>query len=224
MARSRNSFGGSRPLWVTVLLLVVGWAYNRYAPDSKRPSSTPSRDSSRAARTPRPDRERDSDRCADCTPTPGPAKVAGGKLIQDVVIRVSDGDTVKLKRTGSIRLIGVDTPEKAQPGGPEAGIFTRNALLNKNVQVELCAKQPYDRYGRGLGFIYVEDRNGQRVLFNRELIKAGYARVYSLRPCTVDEAAWGADYEAARSARRGLFATLGDVPDAAEYRRALRSR
>lgn len=151
----------------------------------------------------------------------------GGATIPDVVIKVSDGDTVKLEKTGTVRLIGIDSPElhfqgKAQPGGEEAGDFVRRALLNKEVRVQLCAKQPYDRYGRGLAFIYLLDRNGNEVLFNREIVRQGYARVYSLRPCTIDEDAWNADYENARRARRGLFATLGDVPDAAAFRHAKR--
>jgi micrococcal nuclease len=148
-------------------------------------------------------------------------------LVRDRVTKVSDGDTVRLERLGSIRLIGVDTPEssykgKAQPGGKQAGVFLRNMLLNQDVEVELCAKQPYDRYGRGLGFIYATNRSGQRVLVNQEIIRQGYGRVYSLRPCSVDEAEWGALYEEARRARRGLFATIGDVPDAVAFRRQYR--
>jgi micrococcal nuclease len=140
------------------------------------------------------------------------------------VITVSDGDTIKLERVGTVRLIGVDTPElhyrgRAQEGGAEAGDFARRSLLGQQVQVELCAKQPYDRYGRALAFVYVTNASGRRVLFNQELVRQGYARVYSLRPCTVDEDEWNALYEEARRARRGLFARLDEVPDAVAFRR-----
>ena len=148
----------------------------------------------------------------------------GGRLVTDTVERISDGDTVKLRKTGTVRLVGVDTPEKAQPGGPEATAFTKRVLEGQTVQVELCPKQPTDRYGRGLGFIYITDRRGKRVLFNSELVRQGYARVYSLRPCTVDEELWNSYYEEARVARRGLFGLLGDVPDAASYRRTKREK
>jgi micrococcal nuclease len=147
----------------------------------------------------------------------------GGKPFTDVVERVKDGDTIVLKRQGDARLIGVDCPEKSQEGGPEAKAFTEQALTGKTVQVELCAKQPTDRYGRSLAFIYISDSQGRTVLFNSELVRQGYARVYSLRPCTVDEAAWGALYEDARANRRGLFKTLDEVPDAASYRHRRRS-
>ena len=147
----------------------------------------------------------------------------GDAITTDVVVRVSDGDTVKLQRTGTVRLIGVDTPEKAQSGGMEAKAWAEQMLAGKTVGIETCAKQPHDRYGRTLGFIYLTDSGGKRVLFNRELVRNGYARVYSLRPCTIDDDSWNADYEAARRARRGLFATLGEVPDAAAWRRAQRN-
>jgi len=146
----------------------------------------------------------------------------GVKTFIDVVERVKDGDTIVLKKQGDARLIGVDCPEKKQDGGPEAKAFTEKALTGKTVEVELCAKQPTDRYGRSLAFIYLSDSQGRKVMFNSELVRQGYARVYSLRPCHVDEAAWGALYEQARAARRGLFGTLGDVPDAVSYRRGSR--
>ena len=54
------------------------------------------------------------------------------------VIRVIDGDTIKVEYNGkseTIRLIGVDTPETVhprkpvEPYGKEATVFTRNLLL-----------------------------------------------------------------------------------------------
>lgn len=136
--------------------------------------------------------------------------------MSDVVVSTYDGDTVTLKRTGKVRLVGVDTPEKKQEGGAEAAAFTKSTLLNQSVQVKLCEAQPTDRYGRGLAFIYLSDGR----LFNAELVKQGYARVYSLRPCSVDEAEWNGYYEEARRYKRGLFATLGEVPDPKSYRKS----
>jgi len=212
MARPSRS-SSSKPLWAVILSAVVGWAYNQFFQQPSRERQSPSqRSSSRTSTRPR------------ATQRPSTTTVEGGKVFKDTVVKVSDGDTVKLAGQGSIRLIGVDCPEKAQPGGKEATEFATRALLNKEVEVELCAKQPTDRYGRGLGFIYVEDRTGRRVLFNAELVKQGYGRVYSLRPCTVNELEWNGYYEDARQARRGLFQTIGDVPDAASYRRQLRSK
>lgn len=212
MPRSpRSSNSSRRPWWLVLLVAVGGWVYSTYFTAPRQaPQQRAERQSAPRTSTSRKTPSRSS------TPR---QTVEGGKLITDVVTKVYDGDTVTLQRTGSIRLIGVDCPEKKQQGGEEAGDFARRALLNKTVEVELCAKQPYDRYGRGLGFIYVNDARGQRVMFNSEMVRAGYARVYSLRPCTVDEVEWNGYYEEARSARRGLFASLGEVPDAVAYRR-----
>lgn len=216
MARSSRS-SSSKPLWAVILIAVLGWAYNQFFQQPQRESREGQSSSARRTTSRNSTRPR-------ATQRPSTTTVEGGKVFKDTVVKVSDGDTVKLAGQGSIRLIGVDCPEKAQPGGKEATDFATRALLNKEVEVELCAKQPTDRYGRGLGFVYVQDRTGRRVLFNAELVKQGYARVYSLRPCTVNEDEWNGYYEDARQARRGLFQTIGDVPDAASYRRNLRSK
>ena len=201
---------------IALLVLLAGWVYNRYIapPPAPQGGSTPAPRTTSAPRE-KPRRS---------TPGKENAPQEGGVLRSDVVIKVTDGDTVKLQNAGSIRLIGVDCPEKSQPGGTEATAFATKALMGKTIEYELCAKQPTDRYGRGLGFIYAKDANGRRVLFNAELVKQGFARVYSLRPCTVDEDLWNSYYEDARREKRGLFATLGEVPDAASYRREKRKR
>jgi endonuclease YncB( thermonuclease family) len=211
----KNSRRG-KPWWLVLLLAAFGYIYKTYIEAPTRNSSTNTTREYSPEKKPRTPTQ----------PKTAPSmKMEGGVMLSDTVVKVSDGDTVKLQKLGSVRLIGVDCPElhykgTAQPGGEEAGEFARRALLNQEVRVQLCEKQPYDRYGRGLAFIYLRDRNGNWVLFNRELVRAGYARVYSLRPCTIDETEWNALYEEARRARRGLFATLGDVPDAAAFRRA----
>jgi micrococcal nuclease len=194
---------------LVVLLVIAGWAYDRYfRPEPPRRETTQRETTRRETRTDRPRSER-----RDTSPS---HPLEGGKRMNDVVVAAYDGDTLTLKRTGKVRLIGVDTPERKQQGGEEATNFTRDSLLNKTIKVELCAAQPADRYGRGLAFIYLPDGR----LFNAELVKQGYARVYSLRPCTVDEAEWNGYYEEARRQRRGLFATLGEVPDPKSYRKS----
>jgi endonuclease YncB( thermonuclease family) len=214
-----------RPWWLPLVVLALAWLYSRFQPEPQPQRDTTPRTQPRSRRTPRPQQETSPDiQAGDSRDSEERAAEPGGRLVSDTVVRVSDGDTVKLRRIGTVRLIGVDTPEKAQEGGPEAAEFTRATLLNQKVQVELCAKQPHDRYGRSLGFIYIANQRGQRVLFNKELVRQGYARVYSLRPCTVDETEWGALYEQARVARRGLFAKMDEVPDAAAFRRQARSR
>jgi micrococcal nuclease len=101
-------------------------------------------------------------------------------------ISVADGDTLTLEGLGTVRFIGVDTPEKNHPKLPvqfmskEAGAFTEEICLGKKVRVEY---DPYDsdkrgNYGRVLGYVYLEDGT----FLQEELIKSGYAIAYTKYP------------------------------------------
>ena len=105
------------------------------------------------------------------------------------ILRVSDGDTVvfeapfmpaPLKPQLSLRVLGVDTPEKgARAGCPSeakaaeaASAFTKNLVANaKSIKVEL---KEHDKFGgRVLGDLIVD---GQRL--SALLIENGHARPY----------------------------------------------
>jgi endonuclease YncB( thermonuclease family) len=101
-------------------------------------------------------------------------------------ISVADGDTLTLEGLGTVRLIGVDTPEKNHPKLPvqfmskEAGAFTEKICLGKQIQL---AFDPYDEdkrgnYGRVLGYIYIKDGT----FLQEELLKNGYAITYKRYP------------------------------------------
>lgn len=108
--------------------------------------------------------------------------------IQQVTIeRVVDGDTVVVKfsdgSTGKVRLLLVDTPESvhptkgAQPFGKEASEYAKSILTQgKQVMLEL-GNPDKDKYGRWLGYIWVDEKN-----FNKMLIEEGYARVGYVNP------------------------------------------
>jgi micrococcal nuclease len=93
-----------------------------------------------------------------------------------VVTRVVDGDTVIVKGLGTVRLLGVDTPEThhptkpVQPCGIEAEAFTRAALAGKRVRLEVTGQ---DYYGRSLAYVW-----RGRWLFNRRLIQHGWSIAY----------------------------------------------
>ena len=105
------------------------------------------------------------------------------------VVKVADGDTVvfeapfmpkPLKPQLSLRVLGVDTPEKgARAACPEeaaaaekASAFTKNLVANaKTIQIEL---KEHDKFGgRVLGDVIID---GQRL--SELLIKNGHARAY----------------------------------------------
>lgn len=87
------------------------------------------------------------------------------------VVRVIDGDTVKIQYGGkieTIRLIGVDTPELKQEYGKQAKEYLEEKILNKNVTLEIDKKN-LDFYSRKLRYIFVSNEN-----INELIIKEGY--------------------------------------------------
>ena len=101
-------------------------------------------------------------------------------------ISVADGDTLTLQGLETVRLIGVDTPEKNHPQLPvqymskEASAFTEKICMGKKIRLEY---DPYDEdkrgsYGRVLGYVYLDDGT----FLQEELIKNGYAIAYTKYP------------------------------------------
>src|SRR5690606_15581006 len=72
-------------------------------------------------------------------PAPAPAPGPTGPLL---VTRVIDGDTIVVDTVGTVRLIGVDTPETVDPRepvgcyGPEASAFTRAVASGQMVTLD----------------------------------------------------------------------------------------
>jgi micrococcal nuclease len=87
-----------------------------------------------------------------------PVASASGQL----VTRVIDGDTIVVSGVGSVRLIGVDTPETVDPRKPvqffgkEASEFTRRLAQGQAVRLEFDFQQT-DKYQRTLAYVYLPD-------------------------------------------------------------------
>jgi micrococcal nuclease len=104
------------------------------------------------------------------------------------VIRVVDGDTLVLDPNEKVRLIGVDTPETVHPKkvvecfGREAGEFMKKLVSGKKVRLEFDEANTFvshkDRYGRTLGYVFLEDGT----LLNAEIIRQGYGHAYTRFP------------------------------------------
>lgn len=98
------------------------------------------------------------------------------------VIDVIDGDTIRVRFSGSVetvRLIGVDTPETKHPDkgvecfGPEASARTAELVGSGTlvrVERDLATR---DRYGRLLAYVY---RVSDSLFVNETLLVEGYAR------------------------------------------------
>lgn len=133
-----------------------------------------------------------------------------GDRFEARVIRVVDGDTVKIRRDGSrdtVRLIGVDTPESVKPGSPvecfgkEASRETTRLLRGERVTLVLD-REPRDRYDRLLAYVY-RVRDGRFV--NHHLVRRGFATTLSIRPNTRFARRFAAAQDAARREGRGLW-------------------
>lgn len=139
------------------------------------------------------------------TSAPVPAHVTA----RPSAVRVVDGDTLRIGAT-TVRLMGLDAPERGQTCERADGTIFDCGAAATDVLAGLvherhvtCRVHGADRYGRSLGVC----KAGRREL-NRELVAAGYAIARTeLPPLQVLEAE-------ARAARRGLWATTFDRPDA----------
>jgi len=98
-------------------------------------------------------------------------------------IRVVDGDTIILDGNETVRLLGVDTPEKSDSRklvryfGFQAAEFTRKLVEGKIVRLEYD-KNKKDLYHRTLAYVFLKD--GKFV--NSEIIKQGYGFTYTKFP------------------------------------------
>jgi micrococcal nuclease len=133
-------------------------------------------------------------------------------LLALVVDHPVDGDTIKLRNVGYVRLLGIDAPETVKPGtpvqpcGPEASAALRGMLAGAYPATYAKVTLRYgprrrDKYGRVLAYVYVSGR-----LLNRELIERGLAhaeRAYPHRRM----AEFIAAEDRAKAAHLGLWAT-----------------
>jgi len=93
------------------------------------------------------------------------------KITQEITInRVIDGDTVELGNNLKVRLLGINTPEKNMPNYQEAKEFLEIQTKNKQAQIEYTET---DRYGRILGYIFIENQN-----INEQILKEGLGHLY----------------------------------------------
>ncbi|MFC7356723.1 thermonuclease family protein [Jejudonia soesokkakensis] len=95
-----------------------------------------------------------------------------GQSIYGKVVSITDGDTFKLLTQDSIvhriRIASIDCPEKKQPFSKLAKQFTSDAIVGKNICLDIISK---DRYGRSIAIVYYDDF----LTLNEALVKNGFA-------------------------------------------------
>jgi len=93
------------------------------------------------------------------------------------VERVIDGDTIVVNGS-SIRLLGINSPEKGEESYEEAKVFLESLVLNQVVRIERFG---VDKYYRELAYVFVDTLKGTSGKnINVELVRNGFANVYVL--------------------------------------------
>jgi micrococcal nuclease len=134
-----------------------------------------------------------------------------------VVVRVVDGDTIRVELDGTeyaLRYIGMDTPETVNPNQPvewmgkEASDANKRLVTGRAVVLERDVSET-DRYGRLLRYVWLHDSNGW-LLVNGELVRLGFAQVYTYPPDVKYNELFLSLERSAREADLGLW---GQPPD-----------
>jgi len=88
-----------------------------------------------------------------------------------ILLSITDGDTVQCETLGSVRLIGVDSPERGQePYGTAATAGLASLVpVRATIQLEMDVVER-DSYGRLLAYLWYEERQ-----LNWQLVRQGWA-------------------------------------------------
>ncbi len=110
------------------------------------------------------------------------------------VTRVIDGDTILLEGIGTVRIIGIDTPElRSNKGGADCFAHEAKKQLEALIEGKLVyleydpSQDKLDRYGRTLAYVFLQDplqvqlQQLKPTDLGLELISRGYAFEYTYR-------------------------------------------
>jgi len=83
-----------------------------------------------------------------------------------LVTRVVDGDTIELGNGETVRIVGIDTPERGECGFERATANTERLVLGRHVRLTV-SDEDRDRYGRLLRYVDIGGRDvGLRLIRN----------------------------------------------------------
>lgn len=137
------------------------------------------------------------------TPTITLAKEKESKEInparRGIVKYVIDGDTIVLESGEKVRYLGINAPEKGRPFSTEATEQNKRLVAGKEVGLELDV-QTKDQYGRTLAYVWLGE-----TMVNLELVRQGFANVYTVPPNVKYKDEFLAAEREAREAERGLW-------------------
>ncbi len=137
-----------------------------------------------------------------------------GQVEKVTVNRIVDGDTIELTDGRKIRYLNMDTPETVKPNTPvmcygmDAKAYNKKAVDQKIIWLNFD-KDPTDRYGRTLAFIYLDEENANSnnvtQSLNADMVKKGYSRAISYSPNTTYKKDFESWMVTAREDKKGAW-------------------
>jgi len=93
-----------------------------------------------------------------------------------IVSKIVDGDTIELITGESVRLLGINTPERGQPYYEESKNRLKELIEGKGVYLEGDVEDN-DQYGRLLRYVFLNNEN-----INVKMLSEGLATAYIIPP------------------------------------------
>lgn len=152
-------------------------------------------------------------------PAAPPAPLPATQTSKARVVRVIDGDTLKVRlttgRTVNVRIIGIDTPETRKPGtrvecgGLDATARMKRLAFRKGIgRVVMLRSDPtqdrVDRFDRLLAYV-----SAAGVDFGRTMISSGWAKVYVFKRDFLRVGTYRRAQASAKAAKRGVWRKCG---------------
>lgn len=145
-----------------------------------------------------------------CTPTAFALNCPADRIDEQVrVVGVADGDTLRLSDERRVRIIGINTPERAHKGHPaeplaeQAYVELQRLMRTGDGHVNLrLGDEAHDRYGRVLAHVFLTD--GQSV--EARMLEQGLASRVAIPPNVWGQDCFAQAEQTAREAGRGIWA------------------
>ena len=203
MRRFQRAYFGA----LLAVLALGGCEFETSAPPAPQAQVQPAPEPDSRAATRQPASKADHPARA-TTPANAPAPTNEALRVRKVI----DGDTITVSGVGTVRLLGVDAPEKtggyrdAERYGDEATRFMRELVDGELVRLEYDGERK-DQFNRRLAYVLLEDGT----IANEAIIRAGWAETYRRFTYRRKPQFQAAEREA-REARRGMWAAAQRQP------------
>lgn len=140
-----------------------------------------------------------------------------GQLIEAMVTKVVDGDTIKVRlgrdSPETVRYLLIDTPETHHPKrgieelGREAYLANKDMVEGKKVFLELDTLEK-DRYNRLLAYVWLDRQ--KKTMVNEEIVRHGFAMPLTIPPNVRYVKRIHKAFKRARSENKGLWSRGGE--------------